>query len=149
MERKNKKLVNVLLVLCVGVFILYNINLASLNLETIYFIGSIIMTALALATMLVFISSRKKAGLERIKPICIALLAIWWVFPGLFMFYEPAWRNPEMLFWYSSWSFFSVVMILSIIYLAGTRNKGTKKYPIVMCMLAAIFSLAFWNVTIV
>lgn len=75
-----------------------------------------IMSAIAAAVTTVtaaigFIQYKEVTGIEKIKPICIALLAVWVTSAVGFG-----------------------VLILAIIYLVYSQGKGTAKYPAVICL---------------
>ena len=86
-------------------------------------------------------------GIEKIKPICIALLVVWITSPMWTIFLPmPEHFVARMIgeFVFTLAVGFGV-LILSIIYLVYSRGKGTAKYPIVICLLLiAAGILAVW-----
>lgn len=86
-------------------------------------------------------------GIEKIKPICIALLVVWITSPMWTIFLPmPEHFVARMIgeFVFTLAVGFGV-LILSIVYLVYSRGKGTAKYPIVICLLLiAAGILAVW-----
>lgn len=147
-QKRLSKRTIVLLVLDISILIVHNVNMFAFHWTGLLFVTSLLAAVLTAVTMIVFIRDRKVSKIERIKSVCFALLAIWWVFPGLFLLYSPVWEKPEMLYWYSSWPFFVVIITLAAVYLIGARKKENNKYSMILCICLAVFCLLFWNVSI-
>lgn len=100
-----------------------------------------IMSAIAAAVTTVtaaisFIQYKEVTGIEKIKPICIALLAVWVTSPMWTIFLPiPEYIVERIIgeFVFTLAVGFGVP-ILAIIYLVYSQGKGTAKYPAVICL---------------
>ena len=85
-----------------------------------------------------FIRYRKMRGIEKIKPLCIALLAVWATAPAFITLLPiPGTEHTAGaagLLALITLGIWIGVIILSILYLIRSRGKGTAKYPAVICL---------------
>ncbi len=92
-----------------------------------------------------YIRFQGSVGIERIKPICIALFAVWWHIPRLFWIFPIGEVQMRMIGTGCQSIILLLIVTLSIIYLIATRKRQTKKYPSVICSIVALALWFLWN----
>lgn len=101
--------------------------------------------AIVFMTTKTYIQYKGSMGIEKLKPICIALFAVWWHGMRLFgLFPVDDAQRGMMNDWYTS-IILLLIAVLSITYLAMAGKRRTKKYPAVICLVMVLILFVLWN----
>ncbi|MBC5648561.1 hypothetical protein [Christensenella tenuis] len=120
-------------------FFLAMLDSYDIVLGMVSMLSAVAAACTAVIATISFIRYRKMRGIEKIKPICIALLAVWVTTPA-FITLLPIPGTEHIagaagLLVLITLGIWIGVIALSILYLIRSRGKETAKYPIVICLL--------------
>ncbi len=117
----------------------------------IFYLIPIFISIVLCLTTLVFIRYKKLKGEEVLKPVCVMLFCIWFILPRAFLplqQYLPASWSDGFYYWWWDCGIGAVIAGLSILYLVRARKKKTRKYPMVICLFAALFLIFVWGLMV-